>query len=111
MRDVIPQKSKQIIANSIIMGRLVHLIPLWGAATDNYLRKVQAILNWGARFVTKCKKRTRLSELMKRCNWLNAKELVYFHSLVQFWKLIKWKVPKILVEVEIEDVHVNANLR
>ena len=50
-------------------------------------------MNWGARFVTRAHRKTRSIELMVRCNWLNAKELIRYHSLIQFWKVLKWKIP------------------
>ena len=93
LRDFIPQKSRLILANSIIISRLVYIIPLWGDATNNYLRKVQAVINWGARFVTKKHKRTRTITLMEECRWLTVWELIEFHSVIQLWKILKWKIP------------------
>ena len=92
-RDNIPRKCRLILANAIILSRLVYIIPLWGGSTNNHLRKVQSVLNWGARFVSKLPKRTRYMTLMEHCNWLNVWELIRFHSMIQLWKTLKWKVP------------------
>ena len=93
LRNQIPWKSRRILANSIIVGGLIYGIPLWGGASGKLLRQAQSTLNWGARFVTRAHKKTRSIELMVRCNWLNVKELILFHSLLQFWKILKWETP------------------
>ena len=92
-RNTIPWRSRLMIANAIIIGRLTYGISLWGGAAAKHIRKAQAVMNWGARFVTRAPKRTRMVELMVRCNWLNVKELILYHSLIQHWKVLKWKIP------------------
>ena len=104
LRDKVPWKSRLLLANSIVMGRLIYSISLWGGAADRYLNRVQSVQNWAARFVTKAPKRTRSIELMVRCKWLNVRELIQYHSLIQLWKIVKWKTPAVLSEeLTVED--------
>ena len=93
LRDSIPQKSWLMLANSLTVGKLVYLMPLWGSATPNHLRKAQTVLNFAARFVTKLHRKTRTSIFMSKCGWLNIRDMMKYHSLVHVWKILKWKMP------------------
>ena len=46
-----------------------------GGATQNMIRKAQILQNKIARFVTKLPRKTRVSTLMRECNWLRISEL------------------------------------
>ena len=93
LRDLIPQKAKLQLVNSLIISKLVYLIPLWGSATANYLRKAQTLLNKSARFITKGHRKTRTNKLMAECNWMSMTELIEYHSLMHLWKILKLKTP------------------
>ena len=93
LRDALPQKGRLLMANSFVIGRLVYLLPLWGSATNNYIIKGQSVLNWAARFVTKSHRRARTADLMRMCGWLNLRDMILYQSLIQLWKILKWKSP------------------
>ena len=40
----------------------------------------------------------RSLKLMTTCNWLTAKELVDFHTLMLLWKILNFSKPKVLAE-------------
>ena len=48
---------------------------------------------------------------MVRCNWLNIRELTMFHSLILFWKIIKWKCPYAMFEEYEIDENLNVNIK
>ena len=93
LRDMLPLKGRLLLANSFVIGKLVYLLPLWGSATMNYIQKGQSVLNWAARFVTKAHRRTRTSDLMRMCGWLCLSDMILFQSMLQLWKILKWKTP------------------
>ena len=98
LRQSLSLKAKLQLANSFIISRLNYIVCLWGNTTTNQIRKAQVCLNAAARFVLTARKSTKQSELMSRCNWLSIEELIEFHSLLQLWKLLRWKVPQSLTE-------------
>ena len=98
LRRSLPIKAKLKLANSFILSRLNYIISLWGNTTENQLRKVQVCLNSAARFVLDANKREKQSDLMKRCNWLSVTELVEFHSLLQLFKVLRWRIPESLCD-------------
>ena len=38
-----------MLANSLVVGKLSYLLPLWGGATRNYVRKGQSVLKLGSK--------------------------------------------------------------
>ena len=82
----------------MILSRLIYVISLWGNTTSNQKMKVQVVLNRAARFILDKPKKTRQTELMSQCNWLNVNKLTRYHSLLQMWKVIRLQVPKYLVD-------------
>ena len=98
LRHVLSSKAKLQLVNSLILSRLIYVISLWGNTTSNQKMKVQVVLNRAARFILDKPKKTRQTELMSQCNWLNVNELTRYHSLLQMWKVIRLQVPKYLVD-------------
>ena len=47
-----PRQSRKVLASSLIVSKLMYLIPIWGGTTRNYMTKLQVTLNNTARFVT-----------------------------------------------------------
>ena len=98
LRNSLSMKAKLQLANSFILSRLNYIISLWGNTSMNQIRKAQVCMNATARFVLTARKTTRQSELMSRCGWLNVRELTEYHSLIQLWKLLRWKIPLSLTD-------------
>ena len=83
LRHVLSSKAKLQLVNSLILSRLIYVISLWGNMTSNKKMKVQVVLNRAAQFILDKPKKTRQTELMSQCNWLNVNELTRYHSLLQ----------------------------
>ena len=90
---LLPMGSKLTLANGMICSKLHYLISIWGGAHKKYIKKVQTILNKTARAVTKLPRKTPTLQLMKKCNWLTANELIKYHSTITMWKLVWLAIP------------------
>ena len=90
----IPKKSKMLLANSLIIGKLNYMLPIYGGTHNKYLDKLQVILNMTARFITGAHKRTSSRTLMNSINWLNIRELVQYHTLIMAWKVVHHNTPQ-----------------
>ena len=89
-------KSRKMIANGLIMSKLVYLITLW-AGTEKYLIKsLQIIQNKAARIVTRQGRRTPVQSILGQCGWLSIAQLGVFHSLVEIFKIMVTKSPHYL---------------
>ena len=75
------EKSRNTLAQGIILSRIHYALPLWGGTTENYLKKIQVVMNNAARTVTGLGRRTSTRTLMERCGWLTCKEaVIYLHN-------------------------------
>ena len=93
LKNHMSKNARLNVVNALILSRLAYSVSIWGNTTENMVLKGQRILNQAARLVTGHNKRTNQKTLMKDCNWLDMKELVKYHSCLQFWKTIKWQKP------------------
>ena len=89
----LPTKSKLLLSNGLIISKISYMAQAWGGAQKNQIRKIQVIMNQTARFITNSNKRTRTRKLMEYCNWLTAKEIVMYQSLVSMWRIVYLKIP------------------
>ena len=99
IRAQLPFRSRLNLVNGLLISKICYLIQIWGGAHQNYVRKVQVVLNKAARFVTKLDKRTSTKILMERCNWLTIKELIGYHSLVSMWSIVNRKIPEQVYDI------------
>ena len=73
-------------------------MPLWGAAPDSQINKVQIVMNAAARWATGLPKRTRILTLLERTGWFSVRELIRIATAIQVWKLIHYGKPQRLLE-------------
>ena len=99
-----PKKTRLLLANGLIISRVLYLIPMWGGLPNTETRKIQVLLNKTAQFVTGLSSRTRTKTLMTECDWLYATELVKYHSLVHMWRIVRLGTPYYLrKEIKIDE--------
>ena len=94
----VPRQSRLTLVNGLIVSRLIYLIPLWGGATENYVKKAQIVLNSAARWATGLGRRTKTLDLMSRCKWMSVKELIEYHSILNMWKTVYKMKPRSMYE-------------
>ena len=49
----LPCGCRKILASTMLMSRIIYLMPVWGGTTTNHLRKVQVLQNRVARWLGK----------------------------------------------------------
>ena len=80
-------------ANGTFMSSLAYLIPFW-AGTEGYLLKsLQVLQNRAARTVTKMSWLTPTRILPNKCKCLSIKQLVFYHSMFEVYKVLKAGTP------------------
>ena len=89
--------TKLMVANGIIMSKLMYLMVVWGGAQQYLLSALQVQQLTAARAVCgfACwgwsKKR-----LLDRTGWLSIRQLIFFHTALQTIKIKNAKVPKVI---------------
>ena len=86
-------KTRKMVANGVIMSRIIYAIQLWGGASDFLLNILQVLQNRAARIVTRKCIYTSQKELLKQCGWLNVRQLVSLHDMVLVYKTLREKKP------------------
>ena len=75
------------------MSVLAYLIPVWGGYEGYLVKALQVLQNRAARQVTKLSWFTPSRRLLSQCNWLSIKQLIFYHSVLQVWKVRTAEVP------------------
>ena len=86
-------KVRLMIANGIFMSKLCYLISVWGGCQEYLLSALQVVQNEAMRAVCKRGCRHPIRELLRETNWLSVRQLVFYHTVIQGWKVIKTRQP------------------
>ena len=90
--------TRKMIANGIVISRIIYAIQLWGGANDYLLKILQVLQNRAARFVTRLDIYTSQRVLLLQCGWMSVKQLAAYHSLVLVYKTKTEQKPVFLAE-------------
>ena len=82
-----------MLANGIVMSKIIQLIQLWGGCNETLLNLLQKLQNRAARLVTRQPWNTSVSANLSQCGWLSVRQLVAYHSLLQVYKTRTTKLP------------------
>ena len=91
-----PFKVRKMIAEGLVVSNILYVITVYGGCSEYLLTLLQVIQNNAARCVTKLSWRTKVSELLLQCGWLSVRQLVYYHTVLQVFKIKKEKKPEYL---------------
>ena len=86
-------KTRLMVANACFLSVISYMISVWGGAEAYIIRAVQVMQNKAARSVTKLSWFTPTHVLLLQCNWLSIKQLIFYHSVLQVWKIRTAEVP------------------
>jgi hypothetical protein len=89
----VSKNTRKMVANGIILSKILYLIPLWSGCESYLLNSLQIIQNKAARVVTKCGKRTPIKSLLSQYGWLSVAQLSVYHSLLLMYKILSTKSP------------------
>ena len=89
-------KSRKMLANGVFMSKLIYLMPVWVGCEEYLANALQVVQNKVARSVTKKDIYTPTKVLMKECGWLNVRQLMVYHSLLQLHKIVQHQTPSYL---------------
>ena len=104
LQNSLSTRLKLLLVNSLVISKLTYGICIWGHGTSNHVRQAQILLNQAGRYVTGMHRTSRSVDIMRQCDWLNVKELAIYHTLIQFYKTVKWGAPSFLrARIEVDD--------
>ena len=80
-------KTRKMIANGIVMSKMIYLIQLWGGCSKYLIICLQSLQNRAARIVTRKDWFTSVKTLLLQCGWLSVNQLVVYHSLILVYQV------------------------
>ena len=81
-------RTRKMLANGMIMSKLIYVIQVYGCASDYLLQSLQVQQNHAARIVTRLGWGTDTKKLLGQIGWLSVKQLYAYHSLITVFKLL-----------------------
>ena len=86
---------KKRLAEAVILSRLTYGIQLWGAgSTMTVINRIQVVQNLAMCWVTGSHKLTSTKDLLTKMNWLSVNQLIFYHSFLLMYKVMKKQSPK-----------------
>ena len=86
-------QTRLMAANAVFISVLSYLIPLWGGCEGYLIKALQVIQNKAARCVTRQSWFTPTRRLLSQCSWLSIRQLVFYHTVLTFYKILKSSKP------------------
>ena len=86
-------KTRLMVGNACFMSILAYMITVWGGTEGFILDALQVMQNKAARCITKKCWYTSTRTLLLQCNWLSIKQLIFYHSVLQVWKVMESGAP------------------
>ena len=79
--------TRLMVGNACFMSIIVYMIAVWGGTEGYVIKAVQVMQNRAARCITKLGWFTPIEILLKQCNWLSIRQLVFYHTALQVFKV------------------------
>jgi hypothetical protein len=95
---IAPFKTRKMIADGVVISRLIYLIQLWGGCQGYLLGLLQTLQNRAARLVCKMGRYTHVKTLLDNCGWMSVRQMVAYHWVLLVYKIRMEKNPKYFVD-------------
>ena len=92
-------KTWLMVANSTVMSVFTYMISVWGGTEGYIIKAAQVIQNRAARIVTKRGWYTSQKILLSETNWLSIRQMIFFHSILQIWRVRRSHKPEYLKDI------------
>ena len=96
-------KTRLMVANATVMSVFTYMIVVWGGTEAFIIRAAQVIQNRAARIVTKKGLFTSQKILLQETNWLSIRQMIFYHTILQIWRVKKNRKPDYLNQIFNQD--------
>ena len=95
---IAPFKTRKMIADGVVISRLIYLIQLWGGCQGYLLDLLQTLQTRAARLVCKSDRYTPVKTLLENCGRMSVRQMVTYHRVLLVFKIRLEGHPKYFVE-------------
>ena len=87
-KHALPKDTLVRIVSALVLSHVRYCVALYGTHGTTQLHRVQKLINFCARVVSGRRKFDHISDIVKDLRWLNAKQLVEYHTLCLLKKVL-----------------------
>ena len=94
VRYRLPKETLTTIVNALVLSTVRYCISVYGTAAAKNMSRVQKVINFGARVITRRRKHDHVSDALRSLTWLPARELVAYHTLCLLKRMLVTGAPE-----------------
>ena len=79
-RHVIPKAQLSSVVQALVLSIVRYCISVYGSSGDVQVKRIQKLINFGARVVTGRRRYDHISDAVRQLGWLTAEQLIAYHT-------------------------------
>ena len=88
MRHRLPQETKRMLVEALVLPHVRYCIGVWGSCTAEQKKRVQKVINFGARIVTGLGLREHVTPALRELGWGRVEEVLEEHDVAMVRRLL-----------------------
>ena len=88
LRHKLPRETKRLLIQAIVFPHLQYCMSVWGSCTATQRRRVQKVLNFGARLVAGLGRRDSVSAVLQELGWLSVEEQIRLRDTANIGRIL-----------------------
>ena len=93
IRHYLPAEILPTIVTALVLSRVRYCLPVYGSGSRQNLNEIQKVLNFAAWVISGRKKFSRSADVRAALGWLDAEDLVKYHTLALLHKIRVYNTP------------------
>ena len=96
VRHCVPKRVLPKLVNGFVFSLIRYCLPIYGSCKKENHKRLQRVVNFGARVISGRRKRDHISDITKKLKWLPISKLYSFHTLCLLKRLLQNGEPRSL---------------
>ena len=96
VRHCVPKRVLPKLVNGLVFSLIRYCLPIYGSCKKENHKRLQRVVNFGARVISGHRKRDHISDITKKLKWLPISKLHSFHTLCLLKRLLQNGEPRSL---------------
>ena len=80
-RHVIPSSTLATLVQALVISAIRYCLSVYGTCNIGQVKRIQKIINFGARVVSGKRRFDHVSSVVRRLGWLSAEQLIEYHTV------------------------------
>ena len=97
LRNYLPPSVVSSVVHALVLSQIRYCISVYGNGTKKNVTRIKKVVNYAAKVIFGRKKFDHVSDLLENLGWLNASELISYHTLCLTHKVRRMGEPETIV--------------